>query len=77
MGELAMGGYPLEWREEVLRAAIIGYKRIWTLEYNGKGYVNRPDHQNKSKRRVAKLTGNSTWIQAKGTKTNTQKSNCH
>ena len=68
MSELAQGGYPLKWREEVLRAAIIGYRKIWANECNGSGFVNRPDHENKSRRRAAKLTGNSTWFQVKGSK---------
>ena len=72
MSELAQGGYPLKWREEVLRAAIIGYRKIWANECNGSGFVNRPDHENKSRRRAAKLTGNSTWFQVKGSKTENQ-----
>ena len=68
MGELAMGGYPPAWREEVLQATLIGYKRIWEDEVLGKTYINRPEHQNRTKRRVERLTGKSTWFQ-----TNTQK----
>ena len=70
MGELARGGYSQQWRESVLSAAVVGYRRIWNSEVNSKGYVNRPDHVTKSKRRAAKLTGNSTWFQK--TKQNTE-----
>ena len=59
MGELALGGYNLEWRKEVLSSAIVGYVRIWNNECEGKGFVNRPDHVTKTKRRATKLTGNT------------------
>ena len=63
MGELAQGGYPLSWRKQVLSAAIRGYVKIWNLETKGEGFVNRPDHVTKDKRRAAKLNGSSTWFQ--------------
>ena len=58
-----MGGYPLDWRRDVLIAAFRGYKRIWALEAEGKGHINRPEHASRLKRRAAKLTGKADWFQ--------------
>ena len=52
-----MGGYPLEWRRDVLISKLRGYKQIWALEVEGKGHINRPEHTSRTKRRAAKLTG--------------------
>ena len=57
MDELERGGYPIKWREEVLYAALIGYKRMWEAECSGKGHVNRPEQFTQTKRRAVKLTG--------------------
>lgn len=63
MTELAMGGYSFAWRADILKTVIVGYKRMWTAETKGEGFINRPDNTTKSKRRAAKLTGSSTWFQ--------------
>ena len=62
MGELAMGGYSLQWRSEVLSSAVKGFARIWELEASGKGFINRPNHVTASKRRADKLVGKSNWF---------------
>ena len=53
MGELAIGGYTFAWRADILKSVVVGYKRIWAAEVKGKGFINRPNHVTKSKRRAA------------------------
>ena len=60
MDELAAGGYNLEFRVKVLKAATIGYTRMWESEVNKTGHVNRPEATTKSKRRWARLCRKST-----------------
>ena len=44
----------------MLVSALIGYKRIWVLEIEGKGHTIRPEHSSKTCRRAVKLTENLT-----------------
>ena len=62
MGKLAQGGYPYNWRKEVLSSALKGYVKIWELERLGKGHVNKPEGTTATKRRVNRLVGKSTWF---------------
>ena len=62
MGELAMGGYSLQMRSEVLISATKGYARIWELETSGQGFVNRHNFVTANKRRGNKLVGKSNWF---------------
>ena len=43
MQELREGGYPIEVRTEMLQSGIKGYCKMWNLEIQGQGYVNRPE----------------------------------
>ena len=62
MTELRWGGYPQVWREEVLGSAIKGYIKLWKLEIEGKGHINRPQHTTQLKRRAQKLEGAMNWF---------------
>ena len=59
-----MGGYPLVWRQKVLEAARKGYCRIWNLEINNQGSVNRHESHSATTRRAARLCGSSTWFKS-------------
>ena len=48
--------YPQSIREEVLTSASKGFQRIWSLECEGKGHVNRPGSATKTQRRADKLS---------------------
>ena len=65
MAELREGGYPLNWRMEVLSSAVKGYQRIWSMESEGTGHVNRPGWVTQNKRRAENLIGKSTWFMVK------------
>ena len=67
MGELAMGGYTHPRRFNIVKSAILGYERIWELEYSQKGHVNRPSHISKTKKRAEKLVGKSNWFKQRNT----------
>ena len=62
MQELTEGGYPYNIREEILVAGMKGYARMWELQCNKLGHVNRPGKATQQKRRVQKLIGQSTWF---------------
>ena len=69
MQELREGGYPLEIRMEMLNSGIKGYTKMWKLEFENKGFVNRPGKATLNKRRAQKLVGNQNWFKAKSAKT--------
>ena len=51
MQELREGGYPLEIRMEMLNSGIKGYTKMWKLEFENKGFVNRPGKATLNKHR--------------------------
>merc|ERR1711954_204543 len=57
MQELREAEYPKSMRLEMLQSACKGYSRIWKLECEGKGHVNRPGFTTETKRRAEKLSG--------------------
>ena len=66
MDELEHGGYSSSWREKVLEAATRGYERLWMMEIEGKGRLNRPEASSRKTRRWKKLMGKTNWFQPGG-----------
>ena len=71
MDELIWGGYSASFRVKILTAAIVGYTRMWNLQREGKGHINRPEATSRSTRRWKKLCGKNTWFKQKS-KSNSQ-----
>ena len=62
MSELALGGYSIEWRKDILKSAVVGHRKLWELELERKGHINRPEKATQTKRRVARLVGKAQWF---------------
>ena len=68
VADLKRGGFHPSWIEKTVNSAITGYLKMVRAELDGTGYVNRPSHVNKTKRRFNKLLGKSTWYKNVGGK---------
>ena len=62
MDELSAMGYAQEWKEKVLRAALIGYMRILEKVRKKEAPRNRKGAETLTSRRFKKLMGNQEWF---------------
>ena len=70
MQELREGGYPYKIREEILEAGLKGYARMWQMQCDKLGFINRPGKATETKRRVQRLIGQKTWFKQSKKKSN-------
>ena len=63
-------GYSLEYREKVLKAAMVGYVRVLTQTKQGKTLRNRTGKCTLLKRRIMKLVGAAEWFKVRETEPN-------
>ena len=63
MDLLAGNGYTTQWREKILRKALMGYRRILLEVRRGKTRRNRRGADTMGTRRFKKLAGKQAWYQ--------------
>ena len=61
MDNLIAMGYPEEWRQEILRKALVGYMRVLRRAQNGETMRNRMGTMTSMSRRYKKLCGQTDW----------------